>query len=323
MGVEKAPVMSMVPDMRQQNFILDVSWLAYRSHYTFGNFSYNVRGEEISTGVMYGLIRTVHSLQKSTPDCNIFLAVDSYPQSRMDAIPEYKKGRSGDGYDVHADLAMFLPYLAYAKNVWMVKVPDLEADDLLCCIPQTYRDMEVNRFGLSEWYIHANDMDSWQAVTSNVFLFDTFDKGRPIPLGSIECELKYGVRPVSMPMLKAIRGKPSDNMGSIIERFPKDLACKVATKFPTPDLITEEGLNSLKRTYNVTKAKCRYLDELVNLKDLLTKRYIISKSRVQSVVPFKHLITPTVVASFQSEFGLRSMRALDGMQPDEGGEPLT
>lgn len=296
------------PGIHKNVFVVDTSWVAYRSYYVFKQFGVVVENKQYNTGVVYGLIRMISSMKKYDPRAVIFLAIDSYPTENRELVKGYKEGRPEGRYDVHEDIAFFIPYLSAIPNVYIIKQEGKEADDVLGSVPFTYCEDRKYMYDRATFHLYTNDMDSYQAIRSNVFVFSKFDRGIPTSEGEFVCVEKWGVPPVSMAMYKAIRGKASDNVQPIVPRFPEELARKIALRFPHPQEMYDLMDKVLESVKDPTKHK--YFLILRDKKDEIMKRYQMSAHSLFKVNPYKYNVDIEVMRKFLTFFALRSMKSL-------------
>jgi hypothetical protein len=80
--------------------LVDTSHLLYRSHHTFNKFS---TSSGMSTGVHFGVMRTIEHIHKSYPGCVIIFALDGHPVGRKELYPLYKANRTGQPQS-HGDI---------------------------------------------------------------------------------------------------------------------------------------------------------------------------------------------------------------------------
>jgi len=120
-----------VPPMKSKVFIVDASWVAYRSFHVFKSLSVSIGEETHHTGIIYGFVRMLLTMKKFDPKAVILLAMDSKPTVNKKRMSEYKEGRDPDRPDVHKEMALCLPFLTAIPGVWIVKEEGAEADDLI------------------------------------------------------------------------------------------------------------------------------------------------------------------------------------------------
>jgi 5'-3' exonuclease len=201
---------------------LDCNYLAYRAWFTTGSLSFG----DISTGVLYGFLREVVSLQdRFQPRCFIF-CFDYGSPIRKEIYPAYKSNRhqnlSEEDVESYKLLRKqikelrreHLPNLGYSNILYQ---KGYEADD---CIAKVIHD-NVRR-NINHIIVSA-DHDLYQLLGPTVSLYNPHRKTITTDRSFSE---EYGVSPSQWVDVKAIAGCSSDTIQGI-----KGVGEKTAAKF--------------------------------------------------------------------------------------------
>jgi 5'-3' exonuclease len=178
-------------------------------------------------GHVLGCIKVVQEL--SFQNRIVLLAVDSISHKRYGVLPQYKSGRhspTGDpfeDYKIMTDLLNILQICTFKKNVFYVKHPEMESDDIIVSwIVSSKND------GKKDWAVYFNDNDILQ-VQGNYSWFNKF--GSP-PVDRREYIMeKYGLDLSYLPVYwKIIRGDSSDRIPATIPRFSRKLLSQLCVE---------------------------------------------------------------------------------------------
>ena len=202
-------------------FLLDISWHVYRNFYTFtGMSSY----EKEYLGHYYGVARTLMQIHQNYPGSKIVLCKDGYPRKKYELFPDYKAGRSKEGYCVGKDIQDIIDISLLMENVFVAHNEEEESDDIMYTLSKLCKRA----------YIFSGDDDLLQSITDQVKVVRHFDRGRLKEIGKREVMTeenfvkKYcGCSPENLPIFRSIVGDKSDNLNGLA-RFPRDLALYVA-----------------------------------------------------------------------------------------------
>lgn len=187
--------------------------MAVRRCYAKMDFLKNSAGRP--TGMEFGTLRILETLQKRYPDQRIVLCLDSTQSWRRDRCLTYKANRtrvlSADYHSRLGDLMKFLrsTYCHSGKDGY-------EADDIM---------MSLSRTNDGPHYLYTNDHDLLQAITENVRVVRSF-KSQLFVWDEEKVMKEYGLRPGQLAEYQAFVGDKSDNIVGvprIIKNFLVDL----------------------------------------------------------------------------------------------------
>lgn len=196
--------------MPRQWLLLDMSYLAWRAQYTTGSLQYKGR----PTGVLYGLLREIRSLQERFQNYYMAFAFDSRHNIRIDKYPFYKESRNcvdeafqKTRQDVRAQLTQMrrfiLPFLGY-KNVFQQR--GYEGDDIIASM---VRNMDERESAV----LISNDEDLYQLLSLNVSICKPVTKGI-FDLREFRHQY-YNIQPQDWPRVKAIAGCTTDDIDGV------------------------------------------------------------------------------------------------------------
>lgn len=186
---------------------IDVSNLAFRAFHTTGGLSYN----GAPTGIIYGILREIDSLQNLFDTSYFAFAFDSrmslrkkqypwYKASREKSDPEFQESRAQVGSEIDRLREEILPALGY-KNLF--SQPGYEGDDIIASLC-------LNKDGGEEAVIVSSDADLNQLLTPYVRQY------RPVNKTTVTYESfkrnNFGLSPFQLVKMKAISGCISDNV---------------------------------------------------------------------------------------------------------------
>lgn len=156
------------------------------------------------TGMEYGTLRVLESLQGKYPDEEMVLCLDSARSLRKERDPTYKANRVRPHNPAMTGRMHDLRETCKAVHMWCLE-DGLEADDLM--------------FSLSRrpgrHFIYTNDNDLLQAITPEVTVLKTWES-QILPWDYDKVWEKYELPPEDLPYLRTMRGDASDNLPGII-----------------------------------------------------------------------------------------------------------
>ena len=238
-------------------FIIDGSSYIFRAFFGVPNLS-NSKGQP--TNAVYGFLKMLKNTLGIYKPSHIVIAQDSREETfRKKLYPEYKANREA----MPEELSVQLPYiqeLIDAMNVHSIRIPGVEADDIIASL---VKKAEAKGFNVT---IISGDKDLMQLVTERTVMIDTM-KNRVYNIsGVIE---KLGVEPKHVVDYLSLIGDTSDNVPGVRGIGPKG-ASKLIAEFGT----LEDIYNKL----DVIKNK-KHQTSLAECKDLalLSKQLIILK----------------------------------------------
>lgn len=187
--------------------LFDVSYLAYRAHYTTGHLSY----EGNSIGVSFGVIRDIECQTELHGAEKVVLAFDNVYSLRKVAAPWYKANRRQGLTDEEKDSldslyrqvdqlkCVLLPTIGY-RNI--IEVHGYEADDVIASAAQKIPDFD-------RAVIVSADQDLYQCIRKNVWFYNPSSKKTVDYCSFVE---EWSIPPTRWAQVKALAGCPSDNL---------------------------------------------------------------------------------------------------------------
>ncbi len=192
--------------------LLDVSSLAYRAFYSMGDLSH----EGISTGVPFGIFRTLADLMELYSTKRVVFCFDGGHAERKKIFPAYKQRRRKNEEEneelvearesVREQLtrleSRFLPQMGF-ENIF--RQPGYEADDVIAQICKTYTN---DRF-----VIVSSDEDLFQLLEDGRVWIWSLSKKKPFTASAFH--LQYNIHPGYWAAVKSIAGCSSDGIPGI------------------------------------------------------------------------------------------------------------
>ncbi len=181
---------------------IDMSMVLHRCFHKM-DFLSNSKG--VHTGMEYGSLRIIESLQKKFPDQEIILVFDVGKSRKREEFPHYKGNRTGASPEFYERVNKF-------RNILQTKYKTsfkegFEADEIIYTLSLVCP---------SPHYIYTNDDDLLQAISDELHIkviksFESklyfWDEGK--------VREKYCVTPNILPMFRAFIGDSSDNLPGI------------------------------------------------------------------------------------------------------------
>lgn len=158
------------------------------------------------TGMEFGFIRSLESLQVKYPGHKIILCFDTSCNKKKEKYPRYKSSRKapkeGNFYPRLTALRIFL------NNFWDVVTSDgYEADEIMFSLSRTMADTK----GI---YIYSNDNDLLQCVNEAVTVIKSHESNL-YEWGPDKVLEKYYVAPALLPILRSLIGDSSDDLDGV------------------------------------------------------------------------------------------------------------
>lgn len=290
-------------DQKKEVFLIDFSWVYYKSYYAFGNLSvplesYSVKNEinretdyqvdndtevvtkEKRTGHIFGLLQTLVSMKRRNKNCMIVLCKDGIPEDRKEENEDYKADRSHDlEYNIWQDVDIIEDMAFRIHDVYFAHNPKLEADDVLYSLAKKIEKNTENTYP----YIFSSDNDLLQAMSDRIKIARKINKRDGLKvideeyLNSNKSMIRnFRYCPTEkLPVYRAIIGDSSDNLDGLY-RFPRKLATMIAKKCNTIEDVKKvefEDLDEEERKPSYEKHLQRCKDEF----ELLKSNYKIMK----------------------------------------------
>ena len=182
--------------------LIDAMMLAHRCHAKM-DFLTNDAGNP--TGLEFGFLRTVESLQKKYPDAGtVALCWEGGRSARRAYDPRYKANRMPLEESVQERLRTLRQF---ARMFYLDAASEsFEADDAMFSLSRE----------AGPHVVYTNDSDLLQAVDDerNVTVVKSF-KSKLYEWREADVRAKYGVRPADLPVYRAFVGDASDNLPGI------------------------------------------------------------------------------------------------------------
>lgn len=198
---------------------VDFSWLMFKNWHSRGNLSISTSSfdennyevfEDIPTGHIYGTLQNIAQAAKVFD--RVVLALDGGKQYRKDIYPEYKAGRKPLDYPIFKDQPLIVKLAMHFPNVFVSRIPDYEADDLMASAMQAPEPLVL-------W---TRDRDIMQTKGTWAVL-EHIDQGAPVFMDVpkfLEKETDIVGLTHLPPVYKVIRGDSSDKIPPSIPRLP-------------------------------------------------------------------------------------------------------
>lgn len=215
--------------MKTTWLLLDCNYLCYRAMHTTGNLSY----KEVQTGVIYGFLRDVRSLQELHNTTSIAFCFDHGLNKRYAMFPKYKSTRRQkresappDEKKLYAEMQRQIDLLRteYLKEAGYRNVffnEGYEADDVIASICHNLEEDE-------EAIIVSADHDLYQLLAPNVFIYNPSMKKMTTVESFVE---EFHVPPRKWARVKAIAGCKTDDVPGV-----KGVGEITAAKYVSGDL---------------------------------------------------------------------------------------
>lgn len=183
-------------------FVLDASYLMYRSYYAIKPL---YTSDGTPTQATYGFFRAFKKIMDDFQPTNIIVAWDSKgPTFRNEMYTEYKATRSAPPSDLFVQKEHIQKILD-AMGVCQMAKPGYEADDVIAAIAQKFRtDYQI--------VLVCPDKDMYQLMGKNLLVFDPF-KNRLFDQAEYEQELGFPTE--KLPFYYALLGDASDNIPGV------------------------------------------------------------------------------------------------------------
>ncbi len=192
--------------------LIDASMLMYRC---YSKMDFLKTSTGVKTGLEFGTLRSLESLQKNYPDSQIVVCFDR-KSWRKDVSKEYKANRAPWPDDLKNRFGVFKDVL---RALYATSEQDgLEADDVM---------FKLSKSQPGPHQIYTNDHDLLQAVDDvrGVTVLKSW-KSKIYTYDMAKVMEKFGVTPENLAFLRAFIGDKSDNLKGI-PRINKDHLAKL------------------------------------------------------------------------------------------------
>lgn len=252
--------------------VVDFSWLLYKSFHSYKQFSVTIDGKEVSTGDIFGVLRTITGLLKIKPFYSVVLCVDSREQGKRKQInPDYKANRSPT-LGVYDHASEILTAACAFPGVSACLLDPHESDDLMFSLAHSFS----KHFPV---YIFSGDNDLLQGLAiDNVHVIRKIAKSIQGGFEYVtreDVDEKFGVTPIQLPIYRSLKGDKSDNLVGI-PRIPSKLAAHLAKKYMTiRDLVKVAKSPELWDEFE--KKKKLWMGRIVENEQVLLENFAIMK----------------------------------------------
>lgn len=242
--------------MSEEWLILDADYLCHRARYSLGMLSY----QGSPTGVIYGMLNTVITLQKQFDTDKVVFCFDSRKSKRREVYPTYKAQRKNRQpmepedqefeSQFHIQIAKlrkdYLPQIGY-RNIFHQS--GYEADDLIAQAALILN----HKHGCSATIVTA-DEDLFQCITNHIAVFNPHKK---LLMSRIKFHQTYGIPVEAWVHVKAIAGCSSDNIKGVAGVGEKT-AIKFLAGALQPNSKTYRVIETWNRTPNLHLVRLPY-----------------------------------------------------------------
>lgn len=200
--------------------LCDLSWMMHRNAFSLKMMGIIQSGKTRPTGHVFGTIRDIMALSVFAE--RVILCVDSKNSKKKALLPSYKEGRPKSEYNIYSDLIPLLKIATQIPNVFYVKVPEMEADDLIASyikdLPKY--DTVPAIFGI--------DNDLYQTPCP-FRVITALNRGMPLYQDTLfYIREKYGIALPYLPVwYQVLKGKASNKVPNLIPRYKADLLTKI------------------------------------------------------------------------------------------------
>jgi len=193
--------------MSKPYVLLDMNNLCHIAHYSTGNLS----NDERKTGVLFGVMRQLLSLVKTTGSNRLVFFWDSRKSYRKEIYPEYKANRKHGNHDEDRQ-SLYSQITELRRDI----IPGLgfnnsfiqsgyEADDLITFFMMKRHD--------KEHIVVSTDQDLYQTIRDNRKIYNPIKK-EFITIDVFK-EKFGGLLPINYRIIKSIIGCSSDNVQGV------------------------------------------------------------------------------------------------------------
>ena len=190
-------------------FLLDGSYLAYRSYYAFiRNPLITSKGE--NTSAVFGFTNSLKKLLKDENPDYIAVVFDTpEPTFRHKLYEKYKATREKTPEEMIEQLPR-IRQMIQAFNIPILEKPGFEADDVMATLAQRGQKNGLKVFLLT------GDKDLFQLVTTDIHIYKPGRSGDDLEIVTPEwVKEKWGVEPQQVRDVLALAGDSSDNIPGV------------------------------------------------------------------------------------------------------------
>lgn len=251
-------------------YAVDLSWLLYRSYYSFSHLSAEINGFTKPTGHIFGVLSSIESILKRDPKAYVYLCEDGRAPGKA-LNPHYKEGRQSLDYNIKQDTELIESLAVLHPQVFVAYNNEAEADHLMYSLARKFSPK-------NHTVIFSGDDDLLQTLGENVTILRSQNKGKDefITLDdymdpSSRLYSKYhGVIPQYLPTYRALVGDHSDNLPGI-PRIPRDLVLELCSTIHLDDPVAPQYIPCSKRSH------VKYTQQVCDEWSRLHTNYLIMK----------------------------------------------
>lgn len=189
-------------------FILDLMALVFRGYYAFSYKQLTTSNGIPVTAIFVTTQFLINLIKTQKPDYMVIATDSKEPTIRHQIYPQYKANRA----EMPEDLSTQLPYifkLIEALKIKLLKIPGIEADDIIGSIVNKYKQHPI------DIYIVSGDKDFMQLLDDNVFMY-TAKKNDIVEIITPQTvKKKFSCTPQNIVDLLALIGDASDNIPGV------------------------------------------------------------------------------------------------------------
>ena len=180
--------------------LIDGNMLAHRAYHKM-DFLENSKGEH--TGMEFGFLRTMESLQRKFPDDKIIICFDTKRNFKREKSARYKANRTGTDSSFYKRMKVLQSFLL---NFWDLAWQEgEEADDVMYSLAAKADEVV---------YLYSNDNDLLQCVGDSIFVIKSHES--QLFVWDVDrVEEKFFVPPKWVPMFRSFVGDASDNLDGV------------------------------------------------------------------------------------------------------------
>lgn len=246
---------------------VDLNNLLYRYFYVFKPEFFKSH-LNIPNGHLFGLSQQLRTMDKLGYE--IFLCEDSSHSWRKNLCENYKLNRADleTHQDFWKDFGKIRDLISDLDSAHTLYADGFEADDLM------YSGAKICSFLGRDSLIFTADKDLMQSLDEHITIVKkiTLNGNEYIKFPSDEYYSKFPVEPNKLPLYRAFKGDPSDNLKAPVPRLPKDLLL---------DLVDYISINSNLKDYKIQKnTHTKWIKQIVENWDSFINNYRIMKLSV-------------------------------------------
>jgi len=190
-------------------FLLDGSYLAYRSYFAFANRPLiSTKGE--NTSAPFAFVRTLLKiLDEEQPDYLAVVFDTSEPTFRHETYAEYKATRQKMPDEMREQIPR-IRQLIEAYRIPLIEVPGYEADDVMATLAKKAAEKDIRV------YLVSGDKDLMQLVSDRILMYKPGRSGDDLEIVDPEwIRREWGVDPPQVRDVLALAGDSSDNIPGV------------------------------------------------------------------------------------------------------------